>query len=208
VARRERQQRDVASLLDRPCQPPLVRRANAGQTPGNDLAPLGDKPLQQPNVAVRDRIDLFCAELAHLLAAKELAAAARAAGRTRAGGTSAAPPTVCAGARAGWAGRCAALRGSHLNFVSHSVFLFLLRVARNPRVAGSHPAPPALLAKPGRPRTIFTRLQAPLPLPPRAAPQARAQSAVPARRVPAPTACGHAATSPWRSASLPRPSAP
>jgi len=77
VPGRERKQGDVPGLLDGACQAALVRRANAGQTPRHDLAPLGYKSLQQTYVAVRDRIDLFGAELAHLLAPEELAASAR-----------------------------------------------------------------------------------------------------------------------------------
>ena len=44
--------------------------------PRNNLAALGHKPLQQPHVAVRNRVNLLGAELAHLLAAEKLAAAA------------------------------------------------------------------------------------------------------------------------------------
>jgi hypothetical protein len=53
-----------------------VRGANAGEPTGHDLAALGHKPLQQPYVAVRDRVNLLGAELADLLAAEELAASA------------------------------------------------------------------------------------------------------------------------------------
>jgi hypothetical protein len=83
VSRCERKQSDVARLLDRTSKTPLVRRADARQTPGNDLAALRYKTLQQANVAVRDRIDLFRTELADLLAPKELATAARTTGGTR-----------------------------------------------------------------------------------------------------------------------------
>ena len=64
--------------------------AHTGQATRNDLAALGDKALQQANVAVRDRVDLLGAELADLLAPEELAAAGAAtgsAGRTRSAGS-------------------------------------------------------------------------------------------------------------------------
>ena len=80
MPRGKRQQGDVAGLLDGAGQAALVRGANAGEPPRHDLAALGHKSLQQPDIAVRNRIDLLGAELAHLLAAKELAAAAGAAG--------------------------------------------------------------------------------------------------------------------------------
>ena len=76
----KRQQGDVARLLDGAGQAALVRGANAGQPPGNNLAALGHKLLQQPHVAVRNRVDLLGAELADLLAAEELAASAGTAG--------------------------------------------------------------------------------------------------------------------------------
>ena len=79
------QQGDVASLLDGSGQPALVRGANASQPAGHNLATLGHKPLQQTNIAIRNRVDLFGAELAHLFAAKELAASAGTAGRPSAG---------------------------------------------------------------------------------------------------------------------------
>jgi hypothetical protein len=70
-------QGDVPGLLDGAGKATLVRRANAGQTPGHDLASLGHKSLQQTNVTVRNRIDLFGAELADLLAPEELATSSR-----------------------------------------------------------------------------------------------------------------------------------
>ena len=76
----KRQQGDVAGLLDGAGQAALVRGANAGEPPGHNLAALGHKPLQQANIAVRDGVDLLGAELADLLAAEELAAAARTTG--------------------------------------------------------------------------------------------------------------------------------
>jgi hypothetical protein len=68
----KRQQGDIPGLLDGAGQAALVRGANAGETPGHDLAALGHKALQQANIAVRNRIDLLGAELADLLAAEEL----------------------------------------------------------------------------------------------------------------------------------------
>jgi hypothetical protein len=82
VARRKRQQGDIPSLLDGASEAALVGRANAREPPGNDLAALGYKPLQQTNITVGDRIDLLGAELANLLAAKELAATAGTTRRT------------------------------------------------------------------------------------------------------------------------------
>ena len=49
--------------------------AHTGQAPRNDLATLGDKALQQANIAVGDGVDLLGAELANLLAPEELASA-------------------------------------------------------------------------------------------------------------------------------------
>ena len=101
-------------------------RAHASQAARNDLAPLGNEPLQQTNVAVRDRVDLLRAELADLLAPEELASARSAAwcaGRTwsawtgtRAGMTGV---TGVAAARAGC--RCVLLgRVRAVDLVSHS----------------------------------------------------------------------------------------
>ena len=88
----KRQQGDVPGLLDGAGQAALVRGANAGKPPGHDLAALGHKALQQPHIAVRNRIDLLGAELAHLLAAEKLAAAAGAAGRPSARTAAGRPP--------------------------------------------------------------------------------------------------------------------
>jgi hypothetical protein len=85
----ERQQGDVPGLLDGAGQAALVCSANAGEPPGYDLAALGHKPLQQPDVAVRDRVDLLSTELADLLAAEELSAAAGSAGGWTATGATA-----------------------------------------------------------------------------------------------------------------------
>jgi hypothetical protein len=81
VSRREGQQGDVPGLLDCAGQAALMCCANAGEPTGYDLAALSYKLLQQPDVAVRDRVDLFGTELANFLAAEELSAAARAAAR-------------------------------------------------------------------------------------------------------------------------------
>jgi hypothetical protein len=84
VPRCKWQQGDVPGLLDGASQAALVRGANAGEPPGHDLAALGHKPLQQPYVAVRNRVNLLGAELADLLAAEKLAASAGSAGGTAA----------------------------------------------------------------------------------------------------------------------------
>ena len=86
----ERQQGDVPSLLDGTGQAALVRGTNAGEPPRHDLAAFRYKPLQEPDIAVRDRVDLLGTELADLFAAEELAAAARSAGGPSAGWASAA----------------------------------------------------------------------------------------------------------------------
>ena len=77
VPRRKRKQRDVASLLDGARQTALMRGAHTGQTAWHNLAALSHELLQQPHVAVGNRIDLLGAELADLLAAEELATSAR-----------------------------------------------------------------------------------------------------------------------------------
>jgi hypothetical protein len=76
VPRGKRQQGDIPGLLDGAGQTALVRGAYAGEPPGHDLAALGHKPLQQTDIAVGNSIDLLGAELADLLAAEELSAAA------------------------------------------------------------------------------------------------------------------------------------
>jgi hypothetical protein len=70
------QQRDIARLLDSPRQPALMGGADAGEAPGHDLAPFGDKLLQQAYIAIVDGVDLLDTEFANLLAAKELASSA------------------------------------------------------------------------------------------------------------------------------------
>src|SRR5262249_28047427 len=87
----KRQQRDVARLLDRQGKPPLVRRANARQTPGNDLSTLRDKLREQTNVLVVDVLDLLDAELADFLTPEILAPALAATRTTR---TAARPRTA------------------------------------------------------------------------------------------------------------------
>ena len=81
----KREQGDVPGLLDGAGQTALVGGANAGESTGHDLATLGHKPLQQPDITVRNRVNLLGAELADLLAPEELAAAAGAAGGSAAG---------------------------------------------------------------------------------------------------------------------------
>jgi len=76
----KRKQGDVPGLLDGAGEAALVRSADAGEPPRHNFAALGYKALQQPHIAVRNRVNLLGAELANLLAAEELAAAA---GRTR-----------------------------------------------------------------------------------------------------------------------------
>jgi hypothetical protein len=68
---REGQQGDVAGPFDRGCQAALVRGAYAGEAARHDLPALGHKLLQQPHVLIVDIVNLFDAELADLLAAKE-----------------------------------------------------------------------------------------------------------------------------------------
>jgi len=92
VACGEWQQGDIPGLLDGAGQAALVRSANAGEPPRHNLAALGHKSLQQPDIAVRDCVNLLSAELAHLFAAEELATPARAAGGSTAGAAGG-PPT-------------------------------------------------------------------------------------------------------------------
>lgn len=69
----ERQQRDVASLLDGARDLALMRGANPGEAARNDLAAFRYEPLQQAHVAIRDFVDFLDAELADFSAAEELA---------------------------------------------------------------------------------------------------------------------------------------
>jgi hypothetical protein len=80
VPRGKRQQGDIPGLLDGAGQAALVRSANAGEPPGHDLAALGHKSLQQPYVAVGNRVNLLGTELAYLLAAEKLSPSAGTAG--------------------------------------------------------------------------------------------------------------------------------
>jgi len=80
VPRGERQQGDIASLLDGARETALVRGANTGEPPRDDLSALGHKALQQADIAVGYRVNLLGAELADLLAAEKLSAAAGTAG--------------------------------------------------------------------------------------------------------------------------------
>jgi hypothetical protein len=77
VSRCKRKQGDVPGLLDGAGQAALVRRTNTREPARHNLAALSHKPLQQTNIAVRDRVNLLRAELANLLAAEKLAASAR-----------------------------------------------------------------------------------------------------------------------------------
>jgi hypothetical protein len=76
VARGKGQQGDIPGLLDGARQAALVRGADAGETPGHDLAALGDEALQKTDIAIRNCVDLLGTELADFFAAEELAASA------------------------------------------------------------------------------------------------------------------------------------
>src|SRR5271167_4179174 len=86
------QQRNIACLLDRQRQAPLVRSANPGQPSRHDPSAFRHKLRQQTDVLVVDGFNLLDAKLANLLApeilaptrAATLAAAARST-RTRRG---------------------------------------------------------------------------------------------------------------------------
>src|SRR5579884_4338069 len=69
----ERQQRDVASLLDRSSKTTLVGRADPTQPPRHNLSALGDELRQQPVILVVDGVNLLDAELANLLPPEVLA---------------------------------------------------------------------------------------------------------------------------------------
>jgi hypothetical protein len=122
----ERQQRNRAGLLDRPRQLALERRARARQAARNDLAAVGHKLLQQPHVAVADRVDLLHRKLADLLAAEELPSArTTGAGRTR---RTRRPRTARARSTLALISRTRRRRGAFTrcclihNFISHVVF--------------------------------------------------------------------------------------
>jgi hypothetical protein len=72
----ERQQGDIARLLDRRGKAMLVRRANAGQAPGHDFTALGYKLAEQTVVFVVDVGNLLGAELADFLAPEKFACSA------------------------------------------------------------------------------------------------------------------------------------
>ncbi len=82
-ARRKGKQSNVPRLLDRQRKPALMPGANARQTARHNLPALRHKALQQPHIAVTDRIDLLRAELANLLAPEELTSSRTAAGTAR-----------------------------------------------------------------------------------------------------------------------------
>jgi hypothetical protein len=73
-APRERQQSDIARLLDRPRETALVRRAHSGQASRSDLAAFRHELRQQTYILVIDRFDLLDAELANFLAPEEFTA--------------------------------------------------------------------------------------------------------------------------------------
>jgi hypothetical protein len=82
----KRQQRNISRLLDGQGQTPLVRGANPGQPPWDDLPAFRHELGEQTNVLVIDGLNFLYAELANFLAAKIFAstfAAARATGTGR-----------------------------------------------------------------------------------------------------------------------------
>jgi hypothetical protein len=81
----KRQQSNIPRLLDGQGQTSLVRRANPGQTPWDDLAALRHELGQQPDIFVIDGLNFLHAEFANLLAAKIFAPTFAA--TTRASGT-------------------------------------------------------------------------------------------------------------------------
>src|SRR4029077_4764174 len=96
---RKRQQSNIARLLDRRGQAPLMRSADPSQAPRNDFAALRHELRQQPHILVVDGLDFLHAELANLLAAEILAATfAPTAGSSR---TRRPPPPPGAAGRAG-----------------------------------------------------------------------------------------------------------
>ena len=98
VAGCERQQRDVAGLLDSACKTTLVLSADTSQTAGHNLATLGNKALQQADIAIVDGIDLLYTELADLFTTEKLASAWTA-------GTAACGAWAARAAAFTWAGR-------------------------------------------------------------------------------------------------------
>jgi hypothetical protein len=126
-ARSKGQKRDIARLLDGQAEPTLMPCANTRQATRNDFAALGDKTLQQTNVAVGDGVNLLSAKLADLLAPEELAATGAAtggAGRPGSARSSAgAGVTGVSGVSAAGTG-CGSVMFSRVravNFVSHDI---------------------------------------------------------------------------------------
>src|ERR1700683_1133235 len=66
--RRERQQGDIARLLDGVGEPPLVRGADAGNAARDNLAALRHERVEQLHVLVIDVVDLLHAKPANFLA--------------------------------------------------------------------------------------------------------------------------------------------
>jgi hypothetical protein len=69
----KRKQSDISRLFDGQRQTPLVRSANSGQTPWDDLTALRHELREQPDVFVIDGLNFLHAKLANLLAPKILA---------------------------------------------------------------------------------------------------------------------------------------
>src|SRR3954464_301527 len=65
---RERDQRDIARLLDGFRQPPLMRSAHTRDAARRDLSTLADEGAEQPRLLVINVVDTVDAEPAHLLA--------------------------------------------------------------------------------------------------------------------------------------------
>jgi hypothetical protein len=115
------QQGDVPGLLDGTGQAALVRGANTGKPTRHNLAALSHKPLQQTNIAVRDRINLLGAELADLLAPEKLSASARSAAGTTALRTTATTTRSRRWSVVATLWCCARLRRLAYCFISHVV---------------------------------------------------------------------------------------
>jgi hypothetical protein len=82
LSSREGQQGNVTGPLDRSCQAALVGRAHPSQTPRHNLASLGHKLLQQPDIFVIDVVNFLDAEPANFLATEKLAPLIAASGRS------------------------------------------------------------------------------------------------------------------------------
>src|SRR5258708_11017379 len=96
---RERQQRDIARLLDGRRHATLMPCANARETPRHDLPALRHELLQQAHVFVAHAVNFLDAKLADFLAAEKLASArsTRTARRTRRTRPAFPPALVAAG---------------------------------------------------------------------------------------------------------------